>query len=141
MRTPTILSVSALAAALLAGGVFIAPAFAKDNRSGRDVERDWLPIPQLHKQIEAAGYRDVEEIEREHGQYEARATDREGKRVKLYLNPRTGNIEDRDRHDGRRDRDGMGTVSEGARGSAECSQRRCRDDLPVNTSAVPTAPK
>ncbi|WP_353739902.1 PepSY domain-containing protein, partial [Accumulibacter sp.] len=36
---------------------------------------------QVHQKLEAAGYRNVEKIEREHGVYEARATDRNGVRV------------------------------------------------------------
>jgi hypothetical protein len=133
MRVLTVLSSLSLGAALLAGGIAFAPSFAGESRS----ERPWLSIGQVNDRIEAAGYRKVEKIEREHGVYEARATDRNGMRVKLYINPQSGEISERKGsgqgpESRRRDRDGSSA-------SADCNQRRCRDDLPGSATATPPA--
>ncbi len=113
-----------LCAALLAGGWLLAPSFAGEGRTG---ERAWLSIGQVHEKLEAAGYRSVEKIEREHGVYEARATDSNGARLKLSINPQTGEVLSQKRkHD--------------APTSADCNKRRCRDDLPVAQSLTSTKP-
>ncbi|HQY27680.1 MAG TPA: PepSY domain-containing protein [Burkholderiaceae bacterium] len=88
----------------------------------------WLSIGEVHRKLEAAGYRNVEKIEREHGAYEVRATDRKGLRAKLYVDPRSGEIVAR-RGD-RRGRDDEGRPAPGRGSAAECNRRRCRDDLP-----------
>jgi len=136
MRTKTMLSALAITAGLVAGGLFLSPSFAKDNDSSAG--RQWLSIAQLSDRLEAAGYRNIEEIEREHGGYEVRATDRDGKRVKLRLNPWTGEVEQgqaqRSRH-----RENTRGVADTGRGGVECSERRCRDDLPQAGSAKPAA--
>lgn len=111
--------------------LFCGSAFAGNDRSAADGER-WLSIPQIHAKLEAAGYRNIEKIEREHGSYEVKATDREGRRVKLYVNPQTGDIDDR--HGSRRDR----FERSDTRRSADCNERRCRDDLPQR--AAPRQP-
>ncbi|MDQ1316191.1 MAG: hypothetical protein QG662_2300 [Pseudomonadota bacterium] len=141
MRTTTILSAFALGAGLVAGGVALSPAFADDDRPARTSERQWLSIPQIHDKLVAAGYRNIEKIEREDGAYEARATHRNGERVKLYLNPQTGDI--LDRRLGKSSRDGSDSrgYTQGQRNSADCNERRCRDDLPQKTTATPPAGK
>jgi hypothetical protein len=138
MRTKTILSAIAVTATLAVGGLFLSPSFAKDNDS--PAGRQWLSIAQVADRLDAAGYRNIEEIEREHGGYEVRATDRDGRRVKLRLNPWTGEVEQgqvqRKRHD-RRDARGL---ADAGRGGVECSERRCRDDLPQAGGVKPVAP-
>jgi hypothetical protein len=104
----------------------LAPSIAGENRPMSAAERQWLSIPQVHEKLEAAGYRNVEKIERERGGYEARATDRQGDRVKLYVNPQTGEIVNQ-RGEGRR----HGADADSKRSSADCTKRRCRDDLPA----------
>lgn len=135
MKLATILPSLALGSALAAGGVFLSPSFAGDQRPAAAHERAWLSIAQIHEKLQAAGYRNIEKIEREHGGYEARATDRNGERIKLYLNPQTGDI--LDQRAGRRARDGG---EQRQRNSADCNQRRCRDDLPQNPAAPARAP-
>ena len=49
-----------------------------------------IPMEQALAQLEAEGYREVYEIEREHGKYEVKARNREGRIVELYLDARTG---------------------------------------------------
>lgn len=139
MRTTTVLSAFALGAGLLAGGAALAPAFADDDRPARTSERQWLSIPQIHDKLVAAGYRNIEKIEREDGGYEARATNRNGERIKLYLNPQTGAILDRQRKSSR-DKDSA-TYKQGQRNSADCNERRCRDDLPQKTTTTLPAGK
>jgi hypothetical protein len=136
MRVLTVFSSLTLGAALLAGGFVL----AGENRSSPPAsgERQWLSIGQVNNKIEAAGYRNIEKIEREHGVYEARATDRSGLRVKLYINPQSGEISERtgseQRHESRsRDRDRNGAAS------TDCNQRRCRDDRPAGPTATPPA--
>ncbi len=136
MKLATILSSLAVLGTLAAGGVFLAPSFAADARLAPPGERQWLSIPQLHDKLEAAGYHHIEKIERERGGYEVRATDRTGERVKLYVNPQTGEVSDQRSH-GKRMRDGG---DEGRRDSADCSKRRCRDDLPQKPTPAPASP-
>jgi hypothetical protein len=133
-----------LGAGLLAGGFALAPSFAGEGRSAPAAERQWLSIGQVHQKLEAAGFRNVEKIEREHGVYEARATDRNGARVKLTINPQTGEVTERNEHR-KRDREGAsgdGRQREGnasAANSAECNKRRCRDDMPQSTATAKPA--
>ena len=140
MRTTTILSAFALGAGLVAGGVMLAPAFAQDNRPASTAERQWLSIPQIHDKLVAAGYRNIEKIEREDGAYEVRATNRNGARVKLYLNPQTGEIRDRQARESGHDDGDSRSFSNGQR-SADCNERRCRDDLPQKAASTPPAGK
>jgi hypothetical protein len=131
MRTLTIVTAIAL-------GAFIAPSFAQDNRPAAGSDRQWLSIPQIHARLEATGYRNIEKIERERGSYEVKATDRNGERIKLYLNPQTGEVVDQRRREARRDRSDS---ANGQRNSAECNKRRCRDDLPQPGIATPPTGK
>lgn len=137
MRTTTVLSALALGAGLVAGSVTLAPAFAEDNRPARTSERQWLSIPQIHDKLVAAGYRNIEKIEREDGAYEVRAANRDGERVKLYLNPQTGEILDRRQRKSSRDNNDSRGYTQGQRNSADCNERRCRDDLPQQNAVTP----
>lgn len=134
MRPNRNLLILAMGASLIGGASALLPAFAADSRgTPAQTERQWLSIGEVHQKLEAAGYRKVEKIEREHGAYEARATDRNGARVKLHIHPQTGEITDRgDRHDGARKRE----HDAGAKSSSDCNKRRCRDDLPVAAPAA-----
>lgn len=141
MRTTTILSAFALGAGLVAGGAVLAPAFADDDQPARTSARQWLSIPQIHDKLVAAGYRNIEKIEREDGGYEARATHRNGERVKLYLNPQTGEIRNRQERKSSHDRSDSWGYTQGQRNSADCNERRCRDDLPQKATPTPPAGK
>lgn len=93
-QTITLLGTLAVSAGLIAGGVFIAPALAQTATadSSTRVQADWLTIPQLYERLEAAGYRAIDEIEREDDAYEVKATDRDGRRVEIYVDPVTGEV-------------------------------------------------
>lgn len=96
------------------------------ERQGERGDAGWLSIPALVTRLEAAGYRNIEEIEREHGRYEVRVTDRNGERRKLYFDGRSGEALGAGRTEGvPRER-----VAQPADGR-ECNRRRCRDDLPA----------
>ncbi len=137
MKLSTILSSLALGSTLAVGGVLLAPSFAGESRAAPVGERQWLSIPQVHEKLVAAGYRNIEKIERERGGFEARATDRNGARIKLYVNPQTGEIMDQ-RNQGKPTR---GAGDESRRDSADCNKRRCRDDLPQKSATTTPASK
>ncbi len=52
-----------------------------------------LTIRDIYDRVEAAGYRDMREIEWDHGRYEVKASNAQGQRVKLNVNASTGAIE------------------------------------------------
>lgn len=52
-----------------------------------------LTIRDIYDRMEAAGYRDIREIEWDHGRYEVKASNAQGQRVKLYVNATTGAVE------------------------------------------------
>lgn len=135
MKLSTILSSLALGSAFAVGCAVSTPSVAGENRSAASAERQWLSISQVHERLEAAGYRNIEKIERERGGYEARATDRNGERIKLHVNPQTGEAIDQ-RNPGKHI-----TVAsdDGRRDSANCNKRRCRDDLPMTAIITPPA--
>lgn len=136
MRTTTILSALALGIGLIGGSVLLAHTFAQDAASASTSAPRWLSIPEVHDKLVAAGYRNIEKIEREDGAYEARATNTQGERVKLYVNPQTGEIRDRYTRESRYDRG----APQGQR-AADCNERRCRDDLPQKAVTTPPAAK
>ncbi|HRI92230.1 MAG TPA: PepSY domain-containing protein [Accumulibacter sp.] len=125
-----------------AASAFITPAFSDDKRppaAASTADRQWLSIPQIVDKLEAAGYCNIEEIEREHGNYEVRATRRDGTRSKLYVHPQTGEVMDSRQGERQRASDERG---ERRSGSADCNERRCRDDLPqAAVGALPPAGK
>jgi hypothetical protein len=132
MRLSTTIVSITLLTGLLAGALMLAqPVSADDDRGGA-----WLPIPRLIEKLEAAGYRNIEKIDREHGRYEVRATNRQGERSKLRLDARTGEVLAQ-RHDGEghSERRGERDVRNPGNG-AECNKRRCRDDLPATPAAA-----
>lgn len=111
MRTSHLVTAIALSAGLLATGVTIAPAFAQNAATDSAAERgNWLSIPQIHDKVVAAGYRDISEIEREDNAYEVKAIDRDGRKVKLVVDPTNGDLvrADRKGRDGRRGDDSGG---------------------------------
>ncbi len=93
--------------------------------------------PEVAARLESAGYRNIEKIEREGGSYEVKAADQAGRRIKLYVHPQTGEVIDqrqRDKYDG-------GHAKSNQRSSADCNERRCRDDLPQPGTIQPAAGK
>lgn len=133
MRTLTI-------ASLLAVVVSIS-SYAQDARSANTDKAKWLSIPEVHARLESAGYRSIEKIERESGSYEVKATDQVGRRIKLYVHPQTGEVIDQRQRDVKRDKYDGGYAKSNQRSSADCNERRCRDDLPQQGTIQPAAGK
>ena len=123
--------------ALLATVFVSVSSHAQDVRSAKNDTARWLSIPEVAARLESAGYRNIEKIEREGGSYEVKATDPAGRRMKLYVHPQTGAVIDQRQ----RDRDDSDHARNGQRSSADCNERRCRDDLPQQGAARPAAGK
>lgn len=129
MRTTNLITATALAASLAVGGFVLAPAFGRDAKPDARAEANArLSIAQVHERLSALGYKDIDEIERDRGVYEAEAATSAGERVKLYVDAASGEIlrtksEARDRGgDSKR----MGRQAD--RAAPDCTDRRCRDD-------------
>lgn len=125
-------------ASLLATVFFATSIHAQDGRSASADNSRWLSIPEVHAKMEAAGYRNIEKIERESGSYEVKAIDQAGQRVKLYVHPQTGEVLEQQR---KRDKYGSSYAKGNLRNSADCNERRCRDDLPQQGAPQPAAGK
>jgi hypothetical protein len=52
---------------------------------------DWMPIDQVAKKLQAAGYSLISEISADDGQWEGKGV-RDGKRMKFYADAKTGAI-------------------------------------------------
>ena len=52
-----------------------------------------LTVRDIYDRVEAAGYRNIREIEHEHGRYEVKAQNAQGAHVKLYVNATSGALE------------------------------------------------
>lgn len=141
MRTLITASLMAIAAI----GLFTTTLYAQGNRTAQAANTGWLSIPEVHARLESAGYRNIEKIEREHGSYEVKATDRNGQRMKLYVHPQTGEVisqRGRDsKRDSKRDKSASDDSKSSQRNSADCNKRRCRDDLPLAGTPRPAAAK
>lgn len=55
----------------------------------------WLSIPDVQERLTKAGYQHIEKISRDQGCYKVKATDAQGRRVKLYLHPVSGELLDK----------------------------------------------
>ncbi len=140
MRTTFLLSGIALSVSLVAGGVTLAPAFAQTAKftSGLKV-RPGISIPQIQEKLASLGYRNIERIKRDRNAFEVKASDKNGGRVKLYVDAQTGEIIDQRTEGHRGDQRAQRDIGEGRRDSADCSKRRCRDDQPQQDAAAPLA--
>ena len=127
--------------ALLATIFLSMSTHAEDIRSANTDQATWLSIPEVHARLESAGYRHIEKIERESGRYEVKATDQTGRRIKLYVSPQTGEILDQRQRDNKRSQYDGGDKNANQRNSADCNERRCRDDLPQPGNPQPVAGK
>lgn len=128
-------------ASLFATVVFSISSHAQDVRSASIDRTRWLSIPEVHARLESAGYRNIEKIERESGSYEVKATDQTGRRLKLYVHPQTGDVIDQRQRDLKRDKYEGGYAKGNQGNSADCNERRCRDDLPQPVTPQPAAGK
>ncbi len=124
----------ALGFVLVLASVGRSPALAAGDPPAAGQPQQWLSIGEVYRRLETAGYRNVEKIKREHGAYEVRATDRNGVRAKLRVDPRSGEIATRRGEERWRDAERASRSGRERSPAGECNRRRCRDDLP---SAAP----
>ena len=83
------------AAALLVAGIAVAAHAQQAQPQQAPAQQaavEPLPMRTILDQVEAQGYRDIREIERDKNHYEVKATDAEGRRVELELDAQTGKI-------------------------------------------------
>lgn len=92
MRTSRLFSVLAISAAVVGGTAFVTPALSQTAKQDISYERTDLTINQVLVKLMAVGYDSVDKIERERNAYEVRAIDKNGVRVKLYVDPQTGDL-------------------------------------------------
>lgn len=76
------------------------PARGADEQITQAAPAPVMSMEQVIGQLKADGYGEVYEIEREHGRYEVKAKNREGRRVELYLDAQTGEVLKRENDDG-----------------------------------------
>jgi hypothetical protein len=124
--------------ALLATVLF---SISSHARSANTDNVKWLSIPEVHARLESAGYRNIEKIERESGSYEVKATDQAGRRIKLYVHPKTGEVIDQRQRDSKREKYDGGYAKNNQRNPTDCNERRCRDDWPQPGTIQPAAGK
>lgn len=87
------LLVAVAAGAALAAGVALAQTPAPAPAATTTATAPQLTIRDIYDRMEAAGYRDMREIEFSGGRYEVKARNAQGERVKLYVNAATGAVE------------------------------------------------
>ena len=84
-----ILMAPALALGLATAAGF---AIASEDAPKVDVPKEqWMSLAEIAQKLETDGY-DIREIEVEDGAYEVSAVDKDGKRLKAYLHPATGEV-------------------------------------------------
>lgn len=92
MRTSRLFSILAACAVLAGGTAFLTPALSQTGKPEISYERTDLSLNQVLVKLMAVGYDNVDKIERERDAYEVRAIDKNGARVKLYVDPQTGDL-------------------------------------------------
>ncbi|MAK55243.1 MAG: hypothetical protein CL536_00625 [Alcaligenaceae bacterium] len=82
------------------------PAYAQNNVNAsqtssvsEQAQKKWLDMRDILSRVELAGYTDISEVEKESSGYEVKARNQRGERVKLYVEPISGNIINEKRRD------------------------------------------
>lgn len=91
MKTSYAILAIALTAATFGGTTFAVSATDSANMSNAATD-NWLAIPAIYAKVTAAGFNDIYEIEREDNGYEVKAIGPHGERVKLFVDPVTGEV-------------------------------------------------
>lgn len=100
MRATTLIATLALTGGLIGAGATIAPAFAQNAAptatpaaaTAPAAQANWMSPKDVQTKLEGAGYTDFREIERDKNKYEVKATDPQGQRVEMDVDPVTGDI-------------------------------------------------
>lgn len=102
MKT-NVLRTMAGALGLLASAGFgygiVQSALGADQAQPTAPAADLLPMEQVLANLKQQGYAEITEIERERDRYEVKARNREGERVELYVDARTGQTVKSERED------------------------------------------
>ena len=91
MKTSHAILAIALTTATFGGTAFAVSASDSANRSNAATD-SWLTMPAIHAKVVAAGFNDIYEIEREYNGYEVKAIGPHGERIKLFVDPVTGEV-------------------------------------------------
>lgn len=111
MRATSLIATLLLGAGILTGGAMLVPALAQNGAAmpATASQGNWLTLHEVQLKLEALGYRELTKIEREDDKYEVKATDPQGQRVEIDVDPITGAVLDtevkRSRRDDRRSAD------------------------------------
>lgn len=92
MRTSHLFSILAISTGLMGGTALLSPAFAQTATPPVSYTQSDLTVAQVEVIMMAAGYGNIDRIERERDAFEVKASDRNGARVKLHVDPQTGEI-------------------------------------------------
>ncbi len=95
MRATTLIATLALTGGIIGAGAMFVPAFAQNAATATTTtttQANWMTMEQVQTKLESAGYRDFDKIERDSKKYEVKATDAQGRRVELDVDPVTGDI-------------------------------------------------
>lgn len=106
MKTPTLFNSLMCAAALTVGAAAVAqttsnipPAVAPAAVTASQTHQGMLSVRDVYDVLEKHGYRHITEIELDDHQYEAKAVNSAGQRVKLHVDTRSGKIDSERRRD------------------------------------------
>ncbi len=91
MKTSHTILAIALTAATFGGTAFAVSATDSAKMSNTAAD-NWLTIPAIYAKVTAAGFNDIYEIEREDNGYEVKAIGSHGERIKLFVDPVTGEV-------------------------------------------------
>ncbi len=89
MPTRTLIASLVIGTGALAAVAAMAPGFAQTQAAA---PAPALDIAQVHARLEAAGYREIDEIERKRDHYEVKALNADGRRVELQVDPATAEV-------------------------------------------------
>ena len=93
MRATTLIATLALTGGIIGAGAMFVPAFAQNAATTTTTTpANWMTMEQVQAKLQSAGYRDFEKFERDSDKYEVKATDAQGRRVELDVDPVTGDI-------------------------------------------------
>jgi hypothetical protein len=91
-RTMTVIATFAALAALAASADPRPARAAEPSGGGASSALATLTPADVVRKVEAAGYRDVRDVEYDDGGWEAEATSAAGARVEVALDPKTGDV-------------------------------------------------
>lgn len=104
MCTSRLFSILALSTGLIGGTAILSPAFAQTVTPAVSYTQSDLTKAQVEVILMAAGYGNIDRIERERDAFEVKTSDKNGAHVKLHVDPQTGEILKTGRKERSRDR-------------------------------------